>query len=146
MPLTNVEFNLFNFNKYFHEDKFIEEWMKIDPQGKGFVNYSTIMHKSHKFIVNFSVTSIPYKPYINRIQTFRKLKIPIYEAETTIEKEENEKPEIRMEYVVTFYDYLFQMAKFAFKEMNSNRLMCKGEYFIKNITFTDQPISIINIG
>jgi hypothetical protein len=91
MPLTSVEFNLFNFNKYFHEDKFIEEWMKIDPQGKGFVNYSTIMHKSHKFIVNFSVTSIPYKPYLNRIETFIKLKIPIYEAETTIEKEEKEK-------------------------------------------------------
>jgi len=38
------------------------------------------------------------------------------------------------------------MTKFAFREINSNKLTHKDKYFIKNTTFSDQPISIINIG
>jgi hypothetical protein len=30
--------------------------------------------------------------------------------------------------------------------MSSNKLLSKDNYFIKNLTFADQPISIINIG
>lgn len=30
--------------------------------------------------------------------------------------------------------------------MNSNKLINKDKYFIKNVIFIDQPISIINIG
>jgi len=54
--------------------------LKIDPQGKGFVNYTFILHKSHHFIKHFSITTLPYKSYLNRVQTFKKLKVPTYEA------------------------------------------------------------------
>lgn len=54
--------------------------MKMDPQGKGFINFKSILHKSHFFIRHFSVSILPYKSYQNRIQTFKKLNLQIFEA------------------------------------------------------------------
>lgn len=54
--------------------------MKMDPQGKGFVNFKQILLKSHLFIRHFSVSTLPYKNYQNRIQTFKKLNLEIFEA------------------------------------------------------------------
>jgi hypothetical protein len=54
--------------------------MEIDPQGKGYTNYTNILYNSHIFITYFSITKVPYKSINNRIKLFKSLKLPIYEA------------------------------------------------------------------
>jgi hypothetical protein len=49
---------LFNFKKYLHEEKLLEEWKKIDPKGTGLVNYRDILFKSHRFFECFSVSNV----------------------------------------------------------------------------------------
>lgn len=34
--------------------------------------------------------------------------------------------------MITFYDFLYALSKFVFKEINTPKLVDKGEYFIKN--------------
>lgn len=67
MPLRNTDFSLYNFNKYFHEEEFLNEWKNLDPFGIGVVNFRNIMFKSHLFIKNFSVSPEIYKKLQNRI-------------------------------------------------------------------------------
>lgn len=46
---------------------------------------------------------------------------------------------------MSFYDFLFCLARFIFKEINCPKLIDKGGYFIKNEFYEEQPISFLNI-
>ncbi len=52
---------------------------------------------------------------------------------------------MKREFVVTFYDYLFDLTKFVFKEINSSKVVCKGDYFIKNVVFNEQLVSFVQL-